>query len=123
MSGTQIMSEVEAVLRGFHTIVPTNRCAQAYAELNLHGGCYLSRSPKDDIAKDVAQALVTAGFEPQGLLRQDFGAWSAQFQKGPTAMSFVVESMASSPGDERYADYRAGYQSKVTVSLFDESEE
>ncbi|MBZ9715376.1 hypothetical protein [Deinococcus multiflagellatus] len=119
MTEAQIMSDIESVLGQFDTVLVENRCASEYAQLHLNGGCYLSRVPSEDTAKAVAQALVKAGFEPQRSLRLDFGAWSTVLKKNQTALAFSVEPLTRDSGEKYAADRKAGYQSKVTVSLSD----
>lgn len=117
MSETQLMTEIEEVLGKFDAVLVKNRCVAEYAQLRLQGGCYLSRAQSEEIAKDVAQALVKAGFEPYRLLRLDFGVWSTTLHKGKTDVAFSVEPLALDLGQKYAADQQAGYRSKLTLSL------
>lgn len=123
MTGSDVMKEVETVLSGLPDISVVNRCAQIYAERKEFGGCYLSKAPSEDSAREVVAALAHTGFTQRGTLRLDFGRWTTVLDNGGFAASVSVDSLASTPGENNDQVYQQGYRSKVTVALTETGEQ
>ncbi|MFC4427211.1 hypothetical protein [Deinococcus navajonensis] len=117
MTDTQIMDDIRGVLGQFEYMSTKNECESIYAERGETGGCYLSKATDAQTAQDLVDALVKAGYQQRGMLRQDFLRWAAILDKGQYAITLTVDPLANETEGAGLAAYKAGYQAEATFSL------
>ncbi|MFC4640046.1 hypothetical protein [Deinococcus hohokamensis] len=117
MSETQILDDIRGVLGQSGYMSTKNECESVYAERGEAGGCYLSKATEAQTAQDLVDALVKAGYQQRGTLRQDFLRWAAILEKGPYAITLTVDPLANETDGAGLAAYKAGYQAEAAFSL------
>lgn len=97
----------------------TNTCEGVY-ENGAEGGCFWTKRPSDDLAKEIYIALAKGGFEPQGVLREDYLRWTSNFltKDKKFYIVMIVETIDDEkPGiTERWKYKKEGFHSYVELS-------
>ncbi|OOV11349.1 hypothetical protein [Deinococcus sp. LM3] len=108
---------LDASIARMSNVSPDTRCAEAYQEMKLLGGCYPATSDPDVTARVVVSALEEDGWKRRGTLRKDFGIWSATLVREGEGLAFSVDVLTSRSKGLSQELFREGCQSLVNLTL------
>ncbi|OOV11347.1 hypothetical protein [Deinococcus sp. LM3] len=108
---------LDASIARMTDVSPDTRCAEAYQEMKLLGGCYPATSDPDVTARVVVSALEESGWVRRNLLRKDFGTWTVVMIRGNASLACAVEELSSASEGQDQQLFREGYRSLVNLTL------
>ncbi|OOV11350.1 hypothetical protein [Deinococcus sp. LM3] len=108
---------LDASIARMTDVSPDTRCAEAYQEMNLLGGCYPATSDPDVTARVVVSALEEDGWKRESLLRKDFGTWRTVLVRPDEKLAVSVRWLTSQSEGLNQRLFKEGYQSLVNLTL------
>ena len=108
---------LDASIARMTDVSPDTRCAEAYQEMNLLGGCYPATSDPDVTARVVVSALEEDGWKRRGRRRKEYGTWGATLLREGEGLAFSVGVLTSQSEGLDQQLFREGYKSLVNLTL------
>ncbi|WP_189066902.1 hypothetical protein [Deinococcus seoulensis] len=108
---------LDASIARMTDVSPDTRCAEAYREMNLLGGCYPAMGDPDVMARVVVSVLEEDGWKREGLLRKDFGIWRATLVREREGLAFSLGVLTTQSEGFDQQLFREGYQLLVNLTL------